>query len=88
MRDEVKDAPWIGMGRREYEESHSLYNEREEEYFETKADHDYRMAQEEEILRKSRHSDVVWGIYYLLITTAIGEENAISASQLSLRFGI
>ena len=88
MRDEVKDAPWVGMDHEEYIESCSIYNEQEDDYYDTKADDDYKREQEEEMFRKQRHSDEVWAVYEYLTTGAIGEKNAISATALGIRFGI
>lgn len=44
--NEIKDAPWIGYCREEYEENCSIYDEEEEEYLAAKADDDYKRSQE------------------------------------------
>ena len=88
MRDEIKDAPWIGKHEEDYAEECSLYDEKYEDYLDTKADDDYKRAQEEEMFRKHRHADEVWAVYEYLTTGAIGEAHAISAMALSIRFGI
>ena len=86
--DEIKDAPWIGMDREEYEERCSGYDEEHGAYLSAKADDDYKREQEEEMFRKERHSDEVWAVYEYLTASAIGEAHAVSAMMLSLRFGI
>lgn len=88
MGIEVKDAPWIGMDREEYQEQCSLFDDDYLDYLATKSDDDYKHEQEEELFRKQRHSDEVWGVYGYLTTAAIGEAHAVSAMALSLRFGI
>ena len=88
MRDDVKDAPWIGMDREEYAEKCSLYDEQYENYLDTKADDDYKAAREEEVLRRSRHADEVWNVYGYLTAAVVGETNAVSARTLCHRFGI
>ena len=88
MRDEVKDAPWIGKDGEEYKEHCSIFNEGYDDYLDTKADDDYKREQEEEMFRRERHSDAVWAVYEYLTTGAIGEKNAISATALGIRFGI
>ena len=88
MTDEIKDAPWVGMSREEYEERCSIYEDDDADYLATKADEEYKAAQEEAIIRRHRHSDEVWAVYEYLTTGAIGEANAVSATALSIRFGI
>ena len=44
---EVKDAPWIGLCKEEYDELCSIYDEREEAYLATRADEDWKREQEE-----------------------------------------
>ena len=42
----IPDAPWIGVCRDEYDERRAIYDEDEEDYIATKADDDYKRAQE------------------------------------------
>lgn len=86
--DNVKDAPWVGKGEEEYKEQFSLFDEKYQEYLASKVDDDYKREQEEELFRKQRHSDEVWAVYEYLTESAIGEAHAISATALSIRFGI
>lgn len=88
MGDRIKDALWIGMDREEYEENYALYDEKYQDYLAAKADDDYKREQEEEMFRKQRHSDEVWAVYEYLTKSSIGEGHAISATALSIRFGI
>ena len=88
MNNEIKDAPWIGIDDEEYEEKCSLYDEAYDDYLSTKADSDYKAAQEEELIRRARHSDNVWKVYEYLTSSAIGEAHAVSAMTLSRCFGI
>lgn len=88
MEDEVKDAPWIGVDREEYQEQCSIFDEDYADYLAAKADEDHKAAQEEEAIRRSRHADEVWGVYGYITTAAIGETNAVSARQLSRYLGI
>ena len=43
----IPDAPWIGVCGEEYDARRSIYDEDEEDYCATKADDDYKRAQEE-----------------------------------------
>ena len=88
MSDDIKDAPWVGMSREEYERESSHYSDEYEEYLATKADDDYKAAQEEELIRRKRHADEVWSVYEYLTAAAIGEANAVSARSLSRHFGV
>ena len=88
MENEIKDAPWVGLSGEEYEERCASFDEGYEDYLAAKADDDYKAAQEEEVLRRERHSDEVWAVYECLTTQAIGEAHAISAMTLSLRFDV
>ena len=86
---EVKDAPWIGDCEEDWEsKSTCCYDEDRDDYLAAKADDDYKRAQEEELIRRLRHHEEVWGVYEYLTVSAIGEANAVSADELSRHFGI
>ena len=88
MRDEIKDAPWIGMDHDEYIENCSVYDEDRDDYLDEQAEAAYKAARNEELSRRERHEEIVWNIYDCLTDSAIGETHAISATALSVRFGI
>ena len=46
---DVKDAPWIGMGREEWEEHCSFYDQEYEDYLSQKCDDDWKAEKEEEL---------------------------------------
>ena len=46
MQGEIKDAPWIGHSKEEYDERRSIYDEDDDDYLADKADDDYKAEME------------------------------------------
>ncbi len=87
MSREINDAPWVGIGREEYEERCALYDDEYEDRIATQAERSFELAREEEDQLKSRHEEIVFRVYDALMSHC-GEANAISGRQLSAVFSI